>query len=136
MKEQTKREVCDIFYFTIELMNLPGFIMNLIEDLNMLKFSWSLNSLLLWRRSSVISLSNWFKIFLSAHCNSWKRVFRISVKQWQCRKKWGADSTSKLQEYKGFTQSSKLWLNFSSFRWLSRSLNLVSNFKTLGLCIL
>ena len=39
--------------------------------------------------------------------------------QWNidtAEKKWGTDSTSELQEHKGFTQSLKLWLNLCSFQ--------------------
>ena len=43
------------------------------------------------------------------------------------QKKSETDSTCKLQEHKWFTHSLKLWLNLCSFRWLSPSLNLVSN---------
>ena len=45
LKEQTK-ELCATFYCRTEPLNLSDFIMNLIEDLNMLQFCWSLNLLL------------------------------------------------------------------------------------------
>ena len=46
------------------------------------------------------------------------------------------ESGSKLQVQKGLTQSSKLWLNLCSFKWLNPNLNLVSNLIPDGLWIL
>ena len=52
------------------------------------------------------------------------------------QEKYETDSTSKLQEHKRCTHSLKLGVSFWSFRWLSSSFNLVSNFKPLGPSIL
>ena len=46
------------------------------------------------------------------------------------------DSGSKLQVQEGLKQSSKLWLNFCSFKLLNPNLNLVNNLIPDGLCIL
>ena len=43
LREQAKAEICDTFYCAIEPQNLSDFMMNLIEDLIMLQFCWSLN---------------------------------------------------------------------------------------------
>ena len=135
LTNKQKVQVCSIFSYISEPLNLSDFMVDLI-NFNVLQFCWNLNLLLPQGSSSTISLSDWFKIFSSTNCSSLKRVFLMSVKQWQCRKKWETDSTYKLQEHKGFTRSLKLWLNLCSFMWLSQSLNLVSTFKPLGSSIL
>ena len=55
------------------------------------------------------------------------------TKLWQCRKKCAVDSTSKLYKHRRFMQSSKLWLNQCSLRWLNPSLQFVSSFNPKGI---
>ena len=103
------------------------------------KISWFWKPLYLEspkRITFVKELSEIFGVPLSIPLRLLLRVIQIALKWWQCRKKWVADSTSKLQVHKGFRQLSKLWLNLCSLRWLSPSLSLVSNFKPNELWIL
>ena len=88
------------------------------------------------RITFVKELSESFGVPLSLPSRLLLRVIQISLKCWQCRKKWVVDSTSKLQVYKGFRQFSQLWLNLCLLRWLSPSYSLVSNFKPSVLWIL
>ena len=49
---------------------------------------------------------------------------------------WAVDSTSTLQDDKGWIQYEKLRLNLRSLRWLNPTSNLVSSFEPTGLCML
>ena len=60
-------------------------------------------------------------------------VFRLWIRAVKEIVKWIVDSTSKLQEQRGFTESWKLCLNLCSLKWLNPRRSLVTNFSSFGL---
>ena len=117
------------FYHKSEHKNLLELIIYSIEALIMSEFCWNENFGFPYKISSVNDLSEQLVISQLMLFSLFKRVFLMFTKLWQCRKKCTVDSTSKLHEHRGFMQSSKLWLNLSSFRWVSPSLKRVSSFN-------
>ena len=109
----------------MEPVNLSESKIYLIDAVKIFLF-WILSKLdFPYRSKSVKAVSEKLEILILISLRSSKRVFRIFVKKWQCRKKCVVDSVSRVQVHNGFIQLSKLWLNLCSFKWLSPSLNLV-----------
>ena len=107
-----------------------------IEALIISEFCWNENFGFPYKITLVNDLSEQLLISQLMPVSLIKRAFLMFTKLWQCSQKCSLDSNSKLLEYRGFIQSSKLWLNLCSPRWISLSLKRVSSFNAKGLWIL
>ena len=109
LKEQMKIEAYTTFHCRIKPLNLSDFVMNLIEDLNMLQFCWSLNLLLITTISRQLHyfIIRFIQSIFINRLKFMKYGFSNINKIMKVQKKQGTDSTSKLQEHKGFTHTLK-----------------------------